>query len=192
MSAPEQPKPKAGALTPPERAERVRQLLISRKAPPLEEGDAIRKLSSNATLAVILMTDDMFRAATFKQAPSWEQYAVICGVIACLSDSITQFTGLPREGVPYMVADAIHFLFAGPDRAKWPKTEGTYSFAVTQYKHMMEKPELNAAVDQMGGAFFKFLMTDEAQHLDLMKQQFKGLVETPDVPAAIRDKPKGK
>lgn len=186
MSASDQPKPKG--LTPQERAERVRQLLIRRKAPPLEEGDAIKKLSSNSTLSVIIITDDLFRAAGFTQAPSWEQYAVICGAIACLSDSITQFTGLPREGVPYMVADAIHFLFAGPDRAKWPKTENTYGFALTQYKHMMEKPELNAKVDQMGGAFFKFLLTDEAEHLDVMKQQFKELAEKPDVPEAIRDR----
>lgn len=192
MSAPEQPQPKGGSLSPQERAERVRQLLISRKAPPLEEGDAVKKLSSNSTLAVILMTDDMFRAAAFTQAPTWEQYAVICGVIACLSDSITQFTGLPREGVPYMVGDGIHFLFAGPDRAKWPKTESTYGFALTQYKHMMEKPELNKQVDQLGGAFFRYLLSDEAQYLDAMKKLFKDLVETPDVPEAIRDRPKGK
>ena len=177
-------------MSPQQRAERVRQLLIARKAPPLEEGDEIKKLSSNSTLAVILTVDDLFRAAAFKEAPTWEQYTVICGMVACLSDAITQFTGLPREGVPYMVADAIHFMFSGPERAKWPKMEVTYNFALAQYKHMMTEKHLNPMVDVLGGAFYDFLGSDEEQYVDLMKTEFKKLVDNPDVPQQVADRGK--
>lgn len=188
MTASDQAKPRGAAMSPQQRAERIRQLLLTRKAPPLEEGDEIRKLSSNSTLYVILAMDDLFRAAGFKEAPSWEQYAVICGTIACLADSITQFTGLPREGVPYMVADSIHFLFSGPDRAKWPKTESTYNFALTQYKHMIGKPELNKRVDKIGASFFNFLSTDDQPSIGVMNAEFTALVMAPDVPDVISKK----
>lgn len=185
----EQPTPKGLKLTAKERADKVKQLLVKRGAPPLEEGDEIRKLSSNATLAVIITTDDMFRACNFTETPTWEQYAVICGTIACLADSATQFTGLPAEGVAYMVADSIHFLFSGPDRTRWPKTESTYNFAVAQYRHMIDKPELTVRVDAMGRAFYSYLAEGAVADMDAMKAQFKALIDKPDVPDAIKRGP---
>lgn len=181
--------PKGLKLTAQQRADKVKELLVKRGAPPLEEGDEIRKLSSNATLGVIITTDDLFRSCNFTETPSWEQYAVICGVIACLSDSATQFTGLPAEGVPYMVADAIHFLFSGPDRTRWPKSETTYNFAVTQYRHMINKPELTVYVDRLGRAFYSYLAEGEAADMDAMKAQFKDLMSKPDIPDEIKRAP---
>ncbi|MEZ0225736.1 MAG: hypothetical protein ACAH83_14370 [Alphaproteobacteria bacterium] len=168
------------------RAERIRQFLVDRKAPPLEEGEEVRKLSSNSTLAVIMMTDTLFVAAELSGEPTWEQYAVMCGVITCLSDAITQFAGLPREGVPYMVSDAIHYLFFGPDRKEWPKTEQTYAFAATQYKHMMEDSGLRQQVDALGGAFYNYLATDDEQHLAAMEEIFRDLAVNPSLPESIR------
>lgn len=168
------------------RAERVRQYLVDRKAPPLEEGEAVKKLSSNSTLAVILTTDTLFLAAELSGEPTWEQYAVICGMITCLSDAITQFAGLPREGVPYMVSDAIHYLFFGDDRKKWPTMEQTWSFAVTQYKHMMTDVDIRRQVDALGGAFYNYLATDDAQHLAAMEGIFRELAVNPSLPESIR------
>lgn len=187
MTASEKPQTAKGptvkgmALSPQQRADRVRELLVRKNAPPLEEGDAVRKLSSNSTLAVIMMTDDLFRAAGFTETPSWEQYSVICGVIACLADAITQFTGLPQEGLPYMVADAVHFLFSGPEREKWPKMETTYNFAVTQYRHMINTAAVRPHVDDLGRGFYNFLGGDDIADIEIMKREFKILIDTPDV-----------
>jgi hypothetical protein len=186
-------KPKSEPVQSPEdvlharaRAERVRQFLVDRKAPPLEEGEEIQKLSSNATLAVIMTTDTLFVAAELSGEPEWEQYAVICGVITCLSDAITQFAGLPRDGMPYMVSDAVHYLFLGPDRSEWPTMDQTYAFAVTQYKHMMEDPDLRQRVDALGGAFYNYLATDDAQHMAAMEKIFGDLAANPSLPKSIR------
>ena len=174
-------------LTPMQRAERIRLFLAERDAPAAEEGDAQRKLSSDATLAVIIMTDDMFRKRGDAGNPTWEHYAVTCGICACLTDAIIQFTNLPREAMPAMLPDAIHFLFSGPERKDWPAPELTYTFALTQYKHMMGQPNLRDAVDKLGGQFYEYLAVGGDACLAAMQDQFNLLMANPDLPVELKD-----
>ncbi len=168
------------------RAEKLRDYLNTRNAPPSGEADFLTGLSSDATLVVIIMCDDMFRKSGLTGALPWEQYAVLCGVGACLTDAITQFTNLPREAYSFMLSDSINFLLAGADREQWSKREEIYGFAVTQYKHMMAKPALAALADALGGAFYVFIDTGDATQLDIMQQNFDKLMQTPDVPDELR------
>lgn len=168
------------------RAEKLRDYLNTRNAPPSGEADFLTGLSSDATLTVIILCDDMFKKSGLTGALPWEQYAVLCGVCACLTDAITQFTNLPREAYSYMLSDSINFLLAGADRTQWGKREETYGFAVTQYKHMMAKPSLSPLADALGGAFYTFIDTMDAAQLDIMQENFDKLMTAPDVPDALR------
>lgn len=168
------------------RAEKIRKYLDTRNAPPSGEADFLSGLSSDATLTVIILCDDMFKRSGLTGALPWEQYAVLCGVCACLTDAVTQFTNLPREAYSFMLSDSINFLLAGADREQWGKREETYGFAVTQYKHMMAKPSLSPLADALGGAFYTFIDTMDEQQLDIMQENFDKLMQTPDVPDALR------
>ncbi|MDF3023648.1 MAG: hypothetical protein K0R10_1009 [Alphaproteobacteria bacterium] len=168
------------------RAEKLRDYLNTRNAPPSGEADFLTGLSSDATLTVIILCDDMFKKSGLTGALPWEQYAVLSGVCACLTDAITQFTNLPREAYSYMLSDSINFLLAGADREQWAKREETFGFAVTQYKHMMGKPSLSPLADAMGGAFYTFLDTRDEAQLAIMQENFDKLMKAPDVPDALR------
>lgn len=168
------------------RAEKIRAYLDTRNAPPSGEADFLSGLSSDATLTVIILCDDMFKRSGLTGALPWEQYAVLCGVCACLTDAVTQFTNLPREAYSFMLSDSINFLLAGADREQWGKREETYGFAVTQYKHMMAKPSLSPLADALGGAFYTFIDTMDDAQLDIMQENFDKLMQEPDVPDALR------
>lgn len=168
------------------RAEKIRGFLNARNAPPSGEADFLSGLSSDATLTVIILCDDMFKKSGLTGALPWEEYAVLCGVCACLTDAITQFTNLPREAYSFMLSDSINFLLAGAEREQWAKREETYGFAVAQYKHMMAKPSLSPLADAMGGAFYRFIDTQDVAQLDIMQENFDKLMTAPDVPDSLR------
>ncbi|HYD17849.1 MAG TPA: hypothetical protein VEF76_05180 [Patescibacteria group bacterium] len=168
------------------RAEQLRNYLNTRNAPPSGEADFLAGLSSDATLVVIIACDDMFKKSGLTGALPWEQYAVLCGVCACLTDAIIQYTNLPKEAYSYMLSDTVNFLLAGSDRDKWAKREQTFGFAVTQYKHMMQSSQ-SADIDALGGAFYKFLDSMDPAHTAVMEEKFTLLMKNPDVPQELRD-----
>lgn len=172
--------------TPRERAERVTAFLQSRGAPPAPEGDELRKLSSNATLAVIIIADDLFAATGMSGKPVWEHFVVICGACACFVDAIVQYTGLPKEAVPYMVGDAVNFLFAGPDRQNWSDTEKVHSLAVKEYRHLIASNEMKPHIDGLGAGFYSFIDSHAPEDFAAMLGNFKMLMDTPDIPEDLK------
>jgi hypothetical protein len=172
--------------TPRERAERISAFLAARGAPPSPEGDELTQLSSNATLAVIILADDLFAASGMTGKPGWEHFVVICGVCACFVDAIVQYTGLPKEAVPYMVGDAVNFLFAGPDRKNWSDTEKVHSLAVQEYRHLIDSDGMKPFIDGLGAAFYSHIDSHDQDDFNAMLGNFKLLMDTPDIPEDLR------
>ena len=170
-----------------ERVGRITDYLARRNAPVLNEGEPLTRLSSNATLAVIIVGDDLFAASGLEGKPGWGHFVVLCGVCACFVDAIVQYTGtLPAEAVPYMVGDAVNFLFAGADRANWSDTAKVHALAVKEYRHLIDSDESKPHIDALGGAFYSFIDSHDSEDFDTMLAHFKALMANPDIPADLQ------
>lgn len=171
----------------PERAQRIADFLSARNAPAATEGDALVRLSSDATLVVIIAGDDLFAASGMEGKPGWGHFVVLCGVCACFVDAVVQYTGvLPAEAVPYMVGDAVNFLFAGADRANWSDTGKVHALAVKEYRHLIESEKMKPHIDALGAAFYSFLDSHEAEDFEAMLEHFIVLMADPDIPADLQ------
>jgi hypothetical protein len=170
-----------------ERAARITDFLASRNAPLATEGDPLVRLSSNATLVVIIAGDDLFAASGIEGKPGWQHFVVLCGVCACFVDAVVQYSGtLPNEAVPFMVGDAVNFLFAGPDRKNWSDTKKVHGLAVKEYLHLIESEEMKPHIDALGAAFYSYLDSHDAEDFEVMLEHFKALMANPDIPADMQ------
>jgi hypothetical protein len=172
---------------PAERAARITDFLARRNAPIANDPDALTRLSSNATLTVIIVGDDLFAASGMQGKPAWGHFVVLCGICACFVDAAVQYTEvLPHEAVPYMVGDAVNFLFAGPDRKNWSDTGKVHALAVKEYLHLIESEAMKPHIDALGGAFYRFLDSHDQEDFEVMLEHFKALMANPDIPADMQ------
>jgi len=170
-----------------ERVGRITDFLARRNAPMATDDDALVRLSSNATLAVIIVGDDLFAASGMEGKPGWGHFVVLCGVCACFVDAVVQYTAvLPPEAVPFMVGDAVNFLFAGPERKNWSETKKVHALAVKEYLHLIESEEMKPHIDALGAAFYSYIDSHDAEDFEVMLAHFKALMANPDIPADMQ------
>ena len=172
------------------RAGRIRDILIKRQLPMSKKEDAGTQLLNDSTLVVIWLAGEAMHVSGWdKRLLTWEQFAVMNGICACLGDALVQFAGLPKKAFPALVGRAVNVLFVGSDREKWMANEKHFSFATHQYRHMMEQSHLRPRVDAIGASFYKFLETDDNSLLTPIGQQLGHLMERPDVSPLVKSAP---